>query len=41
MTMKKKWESSDTPYLFSNEDGATFTFLGFYAEKSKYYEYIG
>ncbi|XP_053385748.1 E3 ubiquitin-protein ligase RNF213-like [Mercenaria mercenaria] len=27
--MKRTWESSPHPYLFFNEDGETFTFLGF------------
>lgn len=36
MSMKKNWETSDTPYLFFNEDGTTFTTLGFYVEMSKF-----
>ncbi|XP_067936891.1 E3 ubiquitin-protein ligase rnf213-alpha-like [Watersipora subatra] len=34
LSMKKTWESENHPYLFFNEDGATFTPLGFYVEAS-------
>ena len=33
--MKRTWESGNHPYLFFNEDGATFTPLGFFAARGK------
>ncbi|XP_067940324.1 E3 ubiquitin-protein ligase rnf213-alpha-like [Watersipora subatra] len=33
LTMKKTWEQSNYPYLFINEDGESFTALGFDAQK--------
>lgn len=29
LAMSRTWENSNHPYLFFNEDGATFTPLGF------------
>lgn len=33
---KKKWETSNVPYLFFNEDGDTFTTLGLMGHKSEF-----
>jgi len=32
LEIKRTWESGNHPYLFFNEDGATFTPLGFFVE---------
>lgn len=34
LAMKRTWESGNHPYLFFNEDGATFTPLGFYVNNT-------
>ena len=36
LTMKKTWESSNSPYLFFNEDGVSFTSLGFTTNRGDY-----
>ena len=32
LEMKRTWESGNHPYLFFNEDGETFSPLGFFVE---------
>jgi len=32
LEMKRTWESGNHPYLFFNEDGDTFTPLGFFVQ---------
>lgn len=32
--MRRKWENDPHPYLFFNQDGHTFTFFGFWVNKS-------
>lgn len=36
LTMKKTWEMSNYPYLFFNEDGESFSTLGFYARRGEF-----
>ena len=34
LKMRRKWENDPHPYLFFNPDGQTFTFFGFYVNKT-------